>query len=272
MTGITCFGDADAPNIQLTQHHAGVRTITVNNPARRNALTRAMCEGLAEAADAVRRDKSARVVVVRGAGEGAFCSGADIGEFADLRHTRELADAYNTRIEGGMQAVLSLEMPVIAAIQGACVGGGMALALMCDLRFMEPSARIGITAGKLGIAYSPRWIKRLVDVVGEHAANRLMLSAELFDAQTALRWGFATEIVEKRQLDTTVMQLAEHIATLAPLSLRAAKVAIRASKSVGDEGRWDEAQALAHLCDDSLDYQRGHRAFRDGKQPIFEGE
>lgn len=271
MTEIRNFGGTAAPNIQLTQDDGGIRTIIVNNPARRNALTYAMCTGLVEAAEAVSSDPSARVVILRGAGEASFCSGADIGEFETLRATREQADAFNALIDAAFRSILDLDVPVIAAIHGYCVGGGMALALMCDLRFMEPSGRIGIPAGKLGIAYSPHWLKRLVDVVGEHAAKRLMLTAQLFGADHAAQWQFATEVLEKQDLDTTVTQLAASVGELAPLSLKAAKLAIRASTEVSDDARWEEAHKLARLCDESLDYKRGYRAFREGTRPVFEG-
>ncbi|MCI5074131.1 enoyl-CoA hydratase-related protein [Oricola sp.] len=272
MTEPQSFGGASAPNIELAQHPGGIRTITINNPGRRNALTRAMCIGLAQAADAVANDPAARVVILRGAGDSAFCSGADIGEFESLRATREQADEFNALIDAAFKGVLDLEVPVIAVIHGYCVGGGMALALMCDLRFMEPSGKIGIPAGKLGIAYSPDWLKRLVDVVGEHAAKRLMFTSELFTADVAARWDFATELVDKQELDATVAEVARRSAALAPLSLRAAKAAIRASTEVRDDDRWEKAHELARLCDESDDYRRGYQAFRDRTQPVFEGK
>lgn len=272
MTETRSFGGTSAPNIELAQQPGGIRTITVNNPGRRNALTRSMCIGLTEAADAVAKDPAARVVILRGAGDTAFCSGADIGEFESLRATREQADEFNALIDATFRGILNLEVPVIAAIHGYCVGGGMALALMCDLRFMEPSGKIGIPAGKLGIAYSPDWLKRLVDVVGEHAAKRLMFSSEFFAADIAARWEFATELIEKQDLDSTVADVARRMAALAPLSLRAAKAAIRASTEVRDEERWETAHELARRCDESDDYRRGYQAFRDRTQPVFEGK
>lgn len=245
-----------------------VATILVDNPKRANALTLAMWDELAAACRKVNETPAIRAVILRGAGERSFCAGADISEFLQLRSDPEAVIRYDQAIAGGLQAVRDIRAPVIAQIHGACVGGGMALALMTDLRLMESTGRIGIPAGKLGISYHPDWVRRLAEVIGTSRAADLLLTARMHPATTALDWGFATEVVEPQALAERAAALAASIARLAPLSLAASKAALKTGPRACSA---DELSAYARACNESADYRRGVEAYLAGEPAIFEG-
>lgn len=262
----------EAPHglVRLECPDATIARLVVCNEAHRNALTLAMWQQLADLAAALTSDPALRMVVLRGEGTAAFCSGADVSEFASLRHDADSAAAYDRVIARAMRAVMDLPVPVLAQIHGACVGGGVALAAMCDLRFCDPSASFGIPAGKLGIAYLPEWVDRLVHIVGPAAASEIFFTARLFPAEKAVQWKLVSEIVPADGLDRHVGDLSNRIASLAPLSLKAAKSAIRASLD-GDGSADGAARHLAKLCDASGDYRRGIAAYGTGDRPTFVG-
>lgn len=249
----------------------GVAEIVICNEARRNALTFAMWQDLARVTRELRADHSIRVVVLRGAGEVAFSAGADITEFEALRTDEAAVARYNAAIVAGMQGVRDLQVPVIAQIHGSCIGGGLALALMCDLRFMEEGGRIGIPAAKLGVAYQPDWVKRLVEVVGSGPAGQILYTAETFPIETVRGWNFATDVLAKGELAAHVDALKMRIARLSPLSLRASKISIRQSLAFEPDRDWQAALAATRACDRSADYGRGVAAYRAGTTPEFQG-
>lgn len=257
--------------VLLDHPHPGVARITIDNQARRNALTQAMWDELIRIASGLRDDTKVRVVILRGAGGKAFSSGADITEFQAIRNDAAGHARYNRAIAGGMQAINDLPMPVIAQIDGACVGGGMALAAMCDLRFMDQTGKIGIPAGKLGVAYLPDWVKRITDIVGFSAAHEIFLTARTFPVETAARWQFAHAILPAGQVAAHAEAEAIRLAGLAPLSLRAGKIAVRQSRAFDDRRDWPSAWEACRRCDESDDYRRGVEAFLAGRIPQFEG-
>lgn len=260
----------DAAGIDLTVE-AGVATIWLSQPAHHNALTFDMWTALTEAAARVAADPGTRVVVLRGQGDRAFSTGADISEFLKLRNDAAMHARYNDAIAGAMRAIAELEPPVVAAITGLCVGGGVALALMCDLRLANRSATMAIPAGKLGVAYLPEWVRRLTLTVGPAAASEILLTAGRFDAATMLRWGFANEIVEDDAFEDRLGRLVRGMAGLAPLSLRASKTAIRAAlpEQTADAAR--RVLDACTRCDESEDYQTGITAFLARERPSFTG-
>lgn len=257
--------------VMLDHPHPGVARITLDNQTRRNALTRAMWDELIRIATGLRGDAGVRAVILRGAGGKAFSSGADITEFQAIRSDPAGYARYNQAIAGGMAAIDALPMPVIAQIDGACVGGGMALAAMCDLRFMDEGGRIGIPAGKLGVAYLPDWVKRITDIVGFAAAHEIFLTARTFPVETAARWQFAHAVLPVGHVAAHAEAEAVRLAGLAPLSLRAGKLAVRQSREFDDRRDWPSAWAACRRCDESEDYKRGVEAFLAGRPPRFEG-
>lgn len=258
-------------SVRIERPTPKIAQIVIRNDRRRNALTLSMWTQLIAACEALQNDPAIRVVILRGAGEAAFSAGADISEFQELRNNPEGFAAYNAAIAGGMAAIDALPMPVIAQIHGACVGGGMALAAMCDLRFMEEGGRIGIPAGKLGVAYLPDWVKRITDIVGLSAANEIFLTAKTFPVETAHRWQFAHAVLPLGALADHVEAEASRIAALAPLSLKAGKFAVRQSLEFEARRDWDRAWQLCRDCDASEDYRRGFAAFMSRKPAEFQG-
>jgi enoyl-CoA hydratase/carnithine racemase len=170
-----------------------------------------------------------------------------------------------------MKAVADLEIPVVAAIEGLCIGGGVALALMADIRLANASATMAIPAGKLGVAYLPDWVRRLTLTVGPTAANAILLTAGSFDAAAMLRWGFATDVVPDDAFDGRLDHLVAQMARLAPLSLRASKLAIRLSLPEQDAGAARAVLDACTRCDESDDYQAGITAFLTKQRPTFAG-
>ncbi|WP_272848005.1 enoyl-CoA hydratase-related protein [Paracoccus saliphilus] len=210
----------------------------------------------------------ARAVILRGVGAAAFSTGADISEFQAFRSDPDAVVAYNRAISSAMDAVRDLPIPVIAQLAGLCVGGGLALAAMADLRVADDTCRFGIPAGKLGIAYRPDWINRIADLIGPAPVAELLLTATMVSAGDAFRWGLVNRLCLPDQLESETERLAVQMGALAPLTHRATKAALAAR--AGHETR-AVAEHLAAACDDSQDYLRGTEAFRNGTKPIFEG-
>lgn len=250
----------------------GIATIVISNPERRNALTRSMWEELRRCCEDLGRRKDVRVVVIRGEGEAAFASGADISEFGDSRRSADQAAAYHGLVQDAIDAIEAIPCPVLARIHGYCVGAGTAIAAACDLRYADDRLRFGIPAAKLGIGYSPHWIRSLADVVGKPAAAEILLSARLFDAEKALRCGFANEIAAPADLEGLVAAQAETLARNAPLSLAAAKISLKQIFAFDGDRDWPSAFAAADACAESADYQRALAAFAEKRTPEFTGE
>jgi enoyl-CoA hydratase len=266
---MTAAATADA-SIELVVEDR-VATLWLSQPAHHNALTFDMWNALHKAAARVAADSEIRVVVLRGRGGIAFSTGADISEFLELRNDAAMHARYNDAIAGGMRAIAELELPVVAAIEGLCVGGGVALALMCDLRIVNHSSTMTIPAGKLGVAYLPEWVRRLTLTVGPAAASEILLTAGRFDAATMLRWGFANEIVEDDAFEARLDRLVRGMAELAPLSLRASKVAIGAAHPRQSADAARRVLDACTRCDESEDYHTGINAFLARERPHFSG-
>lgn len=257
--------------VALTFDTPQIARILIDNPAHRNALTLDMWRMLDACCAEIQANREVRVVILTGAGDAAFSSGADISEFLRIRTDPESTRTYDAAIEGAMRALRALDVPVVAEVRGVCVGGGVALALMCDLRIMADDARFGIPAGKLGIAYAPDWIRRLTEIVGPAAASEIFFTAHIYSAAKAAEWGFANELLPAAELSVRTGELARRIAGLAPMSLRAAKLAIRESCAFDSVRDWPAARRLAKACDESADYRRGVEAFLTGAAAKFEG-
>jgi enoyl-CoA hydratase len=242
----------------------GIGTVTFNNPEKRNAITLAMWDGLAAALDALEADGSVRVVVLTGAGERAFVSGADISQFGEHRADAAAQRAYDRRTAAGRARLASFARPVIAAIRGYCLGGGVGIALSADLRIAGDDAVFGIPAARLGLAYSAPMVRQLVSVVGPAHARMLLYTGSRIAAGEAARIGLVNQVVPAAELAAHVAALARTIAENAPLSVRAAKLAVAGE---------DEAAIAAAIaaCFDSADYREGRVAFAEKRPPRFVG-
>jgi enoyl-CoA hydratase/carnithine racemase len=250
------------------QDHLG--WIVFDHPERRNAISAHMWDAIPDAAASLDADPEIRVIVMRGAGDVAFVSGADISEFEDSRSGPH-AEEYDRGNARAFMALLNLSKPLIALIHGFCVGGGCALSLTADLRYAAEDAIFAIPAARLGLGYSAAGLEALVNVVGYAYAKEIFFTARRFNAADALQMGLVNRVLPKADVEPYVRALAADIAANAPLTIRSAKLALRElMKPV--VARDDAAVAEAiRACYASADYAEGVRAFLEKRRPQFRG-
>jgi enoyl-CoA hydratase/carnithine racemase len=243
-----------------------VATLTLNRPESHNAISLGMYTEIPDLIAEVGKDPGVKVLVIRGAGEKAFASGADISEFREVRGNADSARAYNERVAAAERAIEELDKPTIAMVHGYCIGGGMGLALACDLRFADENVRMAITPAKLGLVYSLESTKRLVDLAGPSRAKWVLFSGQQLRGRRVLELGLVDEITE--DLETTTYEFAELICTRAQFSVRAAKTIVNrilAGQAADDEFTTD----LRNSSFDTDDYAEGVRAFLAKRPPEF---
>lgn len=249
----------------------GLAEIAISNPARRNAMTLGMWRALPEMIARAEADPAIRAVVLTGEGDTAFCAGADISQFGEARTGEAATAAYDAAVSAGNRALLAAGKPVVAVIRGFCFGGGLGLAMACDLRLGEAGARFRLPAGRLGLGYGFRNIRTLVQRLGHAGAADVLFSARIIEAEEALRLGILTQCWPQAEFGTRVASYLGTIAGNAPLTLKAAK---RALVELGrPEAEQDEAavSALVAQCFASEDYREGQTAFREKRDPVFQG-
>jgi enoyl-CoA hydratase/carnithine racemase len=245
--------------------------LVLNRPQVRNALNldtwRRIAMGVAE----LEADAEVRVLILRGAGAEAFISGADISEFNELRSNAEKAKSFREWPNKAIAALVNSTKPIIAMISGVCIGGGVQVALSCDMRFAAHGTRFGIPAARLGLAYPMDGVLALMQTVGAANAREILLSARLFDAPEALAMGLVHKLAAPEELEDFVRQYAGQMAQNAPLTMAAAKVGIReALKDSADRDRKLVEEMVAR-CFNSADYREGVRAFGEKRRPKFSG-
>jgi enoyl-CoA hydratase len=251
----------------IAECREGVATLVFNNPEKRNALSTEMWAGMGDALTAFEADPDVRVVVLRGAGGKAFISGADISQFEERRSTASKAADYSAITDRAWNALAHCSRPVIAAIEGYCIGGGLAVAMKCDLRIATGNSTFGVPAARLGIAYPTESIRDLVNLVGPSEAKRILFTGSQLDAQSALRIGLINEIVEG--LDTAIAALTATLKDNAPLSMQASKETIdQIARDRVDPARLHQ---LGVNCIESADFAEGRKAFMEKRRPKFAG-
>jgi enoyl-CoA hydratase len=255
----------------LAVKDGGIGFITFNQPEKRNAMSVEMWQGLAEILDDFREDSGVRVVIMNGAGGKAFVSGADISQFEKRRANADAQEEYARLTSGGRARLANFPKPSIAAIQGFCLGGGLAIAMHTDLRIASANSQFGIPAARLGIAYAFDGLRTLVQLVGPAHARMILYTGTRMGAEEAARIGLINKVVPEESLTDTVLELARTIAGNAPLSIAANKLCI--DNILKDPADRDlEAIARAgHTCLDSEDYREGRTAFMEKRQPRFQG-
>lgn len=252
-----------------TELKAEVGFLILNRPQARNALNLEAYRAIPGAVAAL-LEAGVKVVVVRGAGEKAFGAGSDITEFPKLRFGRQEAISYNRAEEDALRALEECPVPTLAMIFGYCVGGGLEVALACDLRLASEGALFGATPAKLGVAFSRQNIQRLCRIIGPAWAKELLLTGELVDARRALVMGLVNRVVPEEELEAETLALAQTLASNAPISLRQMKRVLNAWLEVEDvpDG---EGGGLLLECYESQDYREGVRAFLEKRKPRFRG-
>jgi enoyl-CoA hydratase len=249
----------------------GVGIITFNNPEKRNAMSLDMWEGLGHALIELRDNPDIRVVILTGAGDKAFVSGADISQFEKTRHNAEASEEYSKRSAAQRALLADYPKPIIACIRGFCLGGGMQVAMAADIRIASDNSQFGIPAAKLGIAYGYDGLKNLVSLVGPSWARLLMYTGMRIDAAEAVRIGLVDRVVADTELWNAASEIARTISGNAPLAIKAAKITIaQVLKDVGDR----DIGAIKQIgtdCMDSEDFREGRRAFMEKRKPQFRG-
>jgi enoyl-CoA hydratase len=255
----------------LVEQDGAVATLIFNRPRTRNAITLAMWAELAGATERLAQDDGVRAIVYRGAGTEAFASGADISEFQENRKDTATALAYGKQTEAAYLAVRRCPKPTVAMVHGFCMGGAMAIAMACDLRFAADTARFGIPAARLSIIYGLEPVHQLVDLVGPAYAKDILFSARTLDAAEALRIGFVQRVLPAASLEAYTYDYLRGVAANAPLTVQATKAQIEALfEGVTEEHRRDLGR-LAIEAYESEDYREGTRAFLEKRPPRFRG-
>lgn len=244
-------------------------TVTMNNPERMNALDTTMWRELEAAFASLSADQRLRCVILRGGGDKAFAAGADVAEFATVRSNREQAIVYAGVTHGALQAVADCVHPVVAQIHGACVGGGLEIASMCDLRICGESSRFGIPIKRLGLVVSYHELSSLIALVGSANALEILLEGRVFGAAEALAKGLVNRVVPDDALESETGAAVARIVEGAPLVARWHKRFVRrlANQAPITTEELDECYA----CFDTEDFRTGYRAFLDKRKAVFAG-
>jgi enoyl-CoA hydratase len=240
-----------------------------DNPARRNAINEKMWRAIPNAMAGFDADPGVRCVVLRGAGDVAFAAGADISEFEKRRANPDAAGEHDNIIDAAQFALEESAKPVLAMIHGYCLGGGLEIALACDLRYAGVSSSFAIPAARLGIGYGVHGTNRLVASVGHAAAREIMLTGRRYSADEALAMGLVNRVLPDAELEGYVRGIAAALAANAPLSMAASKAIIKSV--IESQGDFSKGEALVQRCAKSEDHVEGRRAFMEKRTPKFHG-
>ncbi|MDI3469219.1 MAG: Enoyl-CoA hydratase [Pseudolabrys sp.] len=255
----------------LARKDGGVGYLTFNNPERHNAVSLEMWEAAEGFLDDFKNDKAVRTVIVTGAGGKAFVSGADISKFDKERSTQEGIDRYNVAVDRAYNAFYNFPKPTIAMIRGYCIGGGVGLALCCDMRICTEGSKFAVPAAKLGLGYRYGGLKKLVDVVGPSFAKEIFFTARQFTAAEAQTMGLVNRVLPDSELENYVKTYADMIAANAPLTVDSVKFIV--AQAVLDESKRDlkKCDEMVQACFASKDYREGRKAFMEKRKPVFTG-
>lgn len=255
----------------IAEKNGAIGWMIFNNPQRHNAVSVEMWQAIPRILDDFEADPDIRVIVAKGAGERAFISGADISEFEEQRASKDGVAQYDRIADGATHRLQASPKPTLAMIRGYCIGGGVGVALACDLRFAAEGARFAIPAAKLGLGYDHDGVKKLLDTVGPAATKEIFYTAGQFSAAQALQMGLINRVLAEDELEFFVRQTCESIAANAPLTINAVKQVIAELTKARDDIDRAHCEALVDRCFDSEDYVEGRRAFAEKRKPVFKG-
>jgi enoyl-CoA hydratase len=246
--------------------------IRFNNPEKHNALSVDMWEALPPLLDKAEKDDNVRMVVLSGEGGKSFISGADISQFEDMRAAKEAVTRYEQMAEAALQGIYEFGKPTLACIRGYCIGGGVNVAISCDIRIASSNSVFSIPATRLGLGYRLSAMKNLTDLVGPGFAKDIFFTARRLDAAEALRIGLINRVAEPEGLDALLAEYTTAITTGAPLTIKAGKRIIREVLKSGADVDMELARKLILECFESEDYAEGRKAFMEKRKPVFKGK
>jgi enoyl-CoA hydratase/carnithine racemase len=246
--------------------------IIFNQPEKRNAVSQEMWQLMPQYVHDLATDDAIRVVILRGGGEAAFVSGADISQFKDRRRNMADEEEYNRISARGQDALAHLAKPLLAMIHGFCIGGGVGIAITCDMRIAADDSRFGVPAARLGLGYKYTGMEKLMHLVGPAYTKEIFFTARTdFSAQDALRMGLVNQVVPKAELESFTRDYALTIARNAPLTIRSAKSTVEQLLRPAPDRDLALLDKLIADCFNSEDYQEGVKAFSEKRRPQFKG-
>ena len=243
-----------------------------NQPARRNAISLEMWQAIPNVLKNFSEDDQVRTIVVAGEGGKAFSAGADISEFDSNRSSETEMQNYNRAVDQAGKSLSNIDKPTLAQIEGFCMGGGMGLALCCDLRIAADDGQFGITPARLGVGYEFSKIQPLVELVGPAFAKEILFTGRRFNAQEALAMGLINRLVAKADIADYVKGYADNIGGNAPLTVFASKTIVNQVLTNPDERDLELCRKVVDACNQSEDYREGRRAFMEKRRPQFKGK
>lgn len=256
----------------LMEKDGPIGWITFNQPQKRNAVSQEMWQRMPEYVRDLSGDPAIRVVILRGAGDAAFVAGADISQFKDRRRNAADEEEYRRISAAGSESLATLGKPLLAMIHGFCIGGGVSIAITCDLRIAADDARFGIPAARLGLGYHYRGMEKLMGLIGPAYTKELFFTARTdFTAQDALRMGLVNQVVPKAELERFTRDYALMMSRNAPLTLRSAKASVDQLLRPAADRDLAMLDRLITDCFNSQDYQEGVTAFSEKRRPQFQG-
>lgn len=255
----------------IARKEGKVGTMIFNNPARHNAVSLEMWDAVRRILDDFAADPAITVVVITGAGGKAFVSGADISKFGDERSNKEAVAHYNTTVEAAYTRLHEFPKPTIAMIRGYCIGGGLGLAVSCDLRICSDNSRFALPAAKLSLGYGYTGLKRFIDLVGPAYTKEIFYTARQFTAAEAREMGLVNRVLPEAELEQYVKDYAETIAGNAPLTIKAVKIITTEILKEESKRNLSRCTEIVQQCFDSEDYIEGRNAFMEKRKPAFKG-
>lgn len=256
----------------IAEKQGSIGWLTFNNPARRNAISIDMWEAIPKVLDRFERDSEVRVIVLKGEGDKAFVSGADVSQYEKDRSTAEGIQRYEEIAGRVAERLQTCDKVIIAMIRGYCLGAGVNIALCSDLRIAAEDARLGIPAAKLGLGYRASSLKNLVDIVGPAFAREVLITGRQFKAEEAKTMGFVHRVAPVAELEALVLEYCAMISENAPLTIRASKRIVRELLKGSASLDAEACAALVKACFESQDYIEGRRAFMEKRKPVFQGK